>query len=514
MSQNQFILLELAYEIREEWVEVATVLKIPTFDIRNQNQAIGSSFLKAYKMLQKFMAKSRWSLEGMHNYLAHNGKPQLAEKCRELAVRTLPSMAPEFSYMDIFPDRSLLTMHMQEPLLLGLYFGMPHGQVINNIEKSSPDRDMTKMARDMIAKLKTAQGRTLQPEGLPRLVLAAFRTNQLQLISHLPGEIQAQANVLVDQIRSDSFFQPSIAVPGEPVPALPIPSASLQPAIQRQTTRPDFLDEAQWQALAGMPVPPDLGGWGDFANAQELVEKYAQKEWMKDFVKHLLSTSHPAAQVQATAGPGQTSLQPDMSELDCSVCMDPLHDAVSLPECGHTFCEACAFEFREECPICRNPVTRPPVPNWTVRKFMRELMGSESGPAAVPGQPAVVQSLPARSVPSQPVRVQRQHPIDREPSERDLRMIAQNYVTSIEELSVFLGITSQEDAAIRKDHSHDYADRKYYTLHKVKSKCEESGQHFFRELLQAALDAHNRRLFDDVCNYLGVNSKDVVGSFR
>ena len=48
--------------------------------------------------------------------------------------------------------------------------------------------------------------------------------------------------------------------------------------------------------------------------------------------------------------------QPDVpSELECSVCLQLLHEPASLP-CGHSFCLSCArrsLSSNRSCPLCR-----------------------------------------------------------------------------------------------------------------------------------------------------------------
>jgi len=51
------------------------------------------------------------------------------------------------------------------------------------------------------------------------------------------------------------------------------------------------------------------------------------------------------------------------TELTCSICQDPFLHTNTL-ECGHSFCEPCINSWLSKClscPICRDPVEKPPV---------------------------------------------------------------------------------------------------------------------------------------------------------
>eukprot|EP00956_Cyclotella_meneghiniana_P029845 scaffold73555_cov37-Cyclotella_meneghiniana.AAC.5 len=67
------------------------------------------------------------------------------------------------------------------------------------------------------------------------------------------------------------------------------------------------------------------------------------------------------------------SSPPDSST--CAICHDVLEDAVSMKECGHTFCDGCAKTCLQtntkECPSCRVEVTGC-IPNF----FARESIGA------------------------------------------------------------------------------------------------------------------------------------------
>ena len=55
----------------------------------------------------------------------------------------------------------------------------------------------------------------------------------------------------------------------------------------------------------------------------------------------------------------------------CSLCLDVFKDAVSMKECGHTFCEACATTCLQtkNCHLCRGNVT-----NWNPNFPTREII--------------------------------------------------------------------------------------------------------------------------------------------
>jgi len=62
------------------------------------------------------------------------------------------------------------------------------------------------------------------------------------------------------------------------------------------------------------------------------------------------------------------------SDLKCSVCHDPLYDAVALP-CMHRFCEHCVF-FLNKCALCRKDidVDEKPLPDHFIQTLARDNM--------------------------------------------------------------------------------------------------------------------------------------------
>ncbi|SPQ98559.1 E3 ubiquitin-protein ligase CHFR [Plasmodiophora brassicae] len=58
-----------------------------------------------------------------------------------------------------------------------------------------------------------------------------------------------------------------------------------------------------------------------------------------------------------------------MYELTCSICLEPYLDPLTF-QCSHSFCQSCIeLWLRQncECPVCRTPVTRDPVPSLSLK---------------------------------------------------------------------------------------------------------------------------------------------------
>ena len=199
LSSFQFTLLELAYEIRGEWQQVATSLGVTRPNIEGIVRVQDSDHMKAYKMLRNFLGSkgANWSLSDIHDRLNSQGQYQLADKCKEVAVRKPPSIGPGFSYGQIFPRTGSIRRVIQAPLLVGLYLGLSHSEY-HGINQSHSQFGPWDVANEMLARLTTSHGQSRDPERLPRLVLAAYRTSQLQLLDHLPDlEQQHLASQLV-----------------------------------------------------------------------------------------------------------------------------------------------------------------------------------------------------------------------------------------------------------------------------------------------------------------------------
>lgn len=62
-------------------------------------------------------------------------------------------------------------------------------------------------------------------------------------------------------------------------------------------------------------------------------------------------------------------LSPPPDNSNCAICHDVLQDAVSMKECGHTFCDECAIACLEtkSCPTCRVAVSGT-IPNFYARE--------------------------------------------------------------------------------------------------------------------------------------------------
>jgi hypothetical protein len=71
--------------------------------------------------------------------------------------------------------------------------------------------------------------------------------------------------------------------------------------------------------------------------------------------------------------PVEIFLTPPADSSTCPICRDVLEDAVSMKECGHTFCDECAEAClrSKSCPACRVVVTGTN-PNF----YARESIGS------------------------------------------------------------------------------------------------------------------------------------------
>merc|ERR1719420_2687085 len=64
------------------------------------------------------------------------------------------------------------------------------------------------------------------------------------------------------------------------------------------------------------------------------------------------------------------------SELLCSVCRDWIVQASTL-DCAHSFCGTCidtwlVTQKKFECPVCRHPIKREPVPSRTLDTIVRK----------------------------------------------------------------------------------------------------------------------------------------------
>ena len=155
LTDRQFTMLELAFEIKATWSELANWLGLSQQEIISLERSHDSDHMKAFNMLDKFLGSKgyQWSLKRIHDFLRDNGHNELADKCREVADRTPPTMNPGVSLEQIFPRTSRMIRNMREPLLIGLYLGLTSNE-IHSIRNESYGSEDT-MARNMIYKLRS-----------------------------------------------------------------------------------------------------------------------------------------------------------------------------------------------------------------------------------------------------------------------------------------------------------------------------------------------------------------------
>mmetsp|Transcript_30227 Transcript_30227/g.37339 ORF Transcript_30227/g.37339 Transcript_30227/m.37339 type:complete len:239 (+) Transcript_30227:117-833(+) len=71
------------------------------------------------------------------------------------------------------------------------------------------------------------------------------------------------------------------------------------------------------------------------------------------------------------------------SEITCSICTEPFLNTTTLC-CGHSFCELCIHRWLRTalvCPLCRAPLTKPPVYSHTMDKVISIML--QNNPVAV-----------------------------------------------------------------------------------------------------------------------------------
>ena len=518
LLDHQFTLLELAFEIRSSWTEVAALIGLPGGDIQDLKMGSGSEHMKAFRMLSRFLGYRgfSWSLKHIHNHLSANGKIELAEKCRDVAGRTPPAVPPWFSLDHIFPRNSRVIQNMREPLLMGLYLGLSDRD-IHDLEYANRYHSEQLMALDMIDKLKSRLGSTFPiPSALPRLVLAAQRTSQLNLLESLTGGIGSQAFLLVDRIRSGTFFQSSIPDSGTPAPATAKASASQptghlarpSPAVQR----PESVSETQWQALAGMPVPAEFRALGELADARALVVHFntfmAAHNVITDVFKELISKMLPPPPQPAhhSASELPASAMTTSSELpgvgSCCICQEIYNEPVAL-NCGHSLCERCATRLIGRptspayCPTCRTLITSIK-PNIAPREMLeagnKRHQTDSSQSASASRQEPQQRTQPA------------QHWQHLQPTDEDLVTISlMGFDMTV---LLYMGMSRSEQKDL--DQNFRYVqDRRREGLMIVRDKCQLNGESFYLKLFTAAKKAGKIKFLEDVCSHLNVSSKEV-----
>jgi Zinc finger, C3HC4 type (RING finger) len=61
---------------------------------------------------------------------------------------------------------------------------------------------------------------------------------------------------------------------------------------------------------------------------------------------------------------------PISDSLKCNICFEMFNNPVTLKNCGHTFCEICINQWKNNCPTCRSSIHNGYIPAYNIKSMI------------------------------------------------------------------------------------------------------------------------------------------------